>query len=607
MEKKQLPSLLEGNIFRIPDYQRGYSWDEKNWLDLVQDIDSLIEEQSVQSHYTGTIVIYKSNIGQQRYGTRSVDVLDVVDGQQRLTTCSLYLAVILKRLINLKQDDFRDEVRSLLYSGDVCRLSLNNNSADIYFDLIKSGIPNIPVVNPHQKRLLDAYNYFNEHINSKRRDQGELHYLKSLFDVITRKLNFTFYSIEVESEVGMTFELMNSRGKDLSILELLKNYLMYWAYRNGGDSRQEIEQVVNRKWKDVYTNISGCHGDETQCLRIAWVLYQNHSPKSWEHYDGFKSDSVIPLRNFTKKDKTSVASYIKNFSDFLAVVSRHYAAILKPLNSSPLEYKQLTRISRIGNTANFLPLIIAARIKVEQSRLSENDYIDLLVALEKTAYRVFLWEGKRSNTGLSSFYRWGFEVYHEQQMVSDVISWVYATINYYSNEDGFRKRLGEPGHWYANRRLLKYSLYEYELYLLDTEGKKSSPYLDWSQLSDATIEHIYPQNPSEDSLWVKVWDKKDAAYYLHDVGNLVLTKNNANYQNFDFEVKKGSAGRGYCYANSDIRQERKLAEYSEWTVQSCEVRRKVIVDWIVSRWGNDNFHTSITSVEINEEDDDIDM
>ena len=54
----------------------------------------------------------------------------------------------------------------------------------------------------------------------------------NLFDAIIRKLNFSFYSIEVESEIGMTFELMNSRGKDLSALELLKNYLMHWIYRN---------------------------------------------------------------------------------------------------------------------------------------------------------------------------------------------------------------------------------------------------------------------------------------------------------------------------------------------------------------------------------------
>jgi len=63
----------------------------------------------------------------------------------------------------------------------------------------------------------------------KKRGVDGVAYLKELFLAVTQRLHFTFYKIEDECEIGMTFELMNSRGKGLSVLELLKNYLMHWV------------------------------------------------------------------------------------------------------------------------------------------------------------------------------------------------------------------------------------------------------------------------------------------------------------------------------------------------------------------------------------------
>lgn len=79
----------------------------------------------------------------------------------------------------------------------------------------------------------------------------------------------------------MTFELMNSRGKDLSSMELLKNYLMYWVYRNIQDisEKEDFTKTINKTWKEVYVNIAKCNGSESQCLRIAWTLFVNATKK----------------------------------------------------------------------------------------------------------------------------------------------------------------------------------------------------------------------------------------------------------------------------------------------------------------------------------------
>ncbi len=234
MEKKTLSSLLEGKLFKIPDYQRGYAWEEKQWKDFVQDIDALIDDKII-SHYTGTVVIYQSpEKPTEDYGTKKLEVVDIVDGQQRLTTCSLYLSIILNKLIELGSEEFKGELPIYLFNGSKSKLVLNNDTADFYFDLITKGIANVETNTIHQKKLLEGYDYLKKHIDTQlgKRQENSEDYLRSLFDALIRKLNFSFYPIEVESEIGMTFELMNSRGKELSSMELLKNYLMYWVYRN---------------------------------------------------------------------------------------------------------------------------------------------------------------------------------------------------------------------------------------------------------------------------------------------------------------------------------------------------------------------------------------
>ena len=607
MEKKTLSNILEGKIFKIPDYQRGYAWEEKQWKDFVQDIDALIDDE-INSHYTGTIVIYQPILKPtEDYGTKKLEIVEIVDGQQRLTTCSLYLSIIIKALTDIGQEDFKNDIPIFLYSGSNCKLRLNNDATDFYLDLISKGVNNIEPNSIHQKRIYEAYSFLRKHIEeqlTKRHNKSE-DYLKSLFDAIIRKLNFSFYTIEVESEIGMTFELMNSRGKNLSSMELLKNYLMHWVYRNINDEseKKDFTNQINKSWKDVYINIAKCNGSESQCLRITWVLFVNYTPKSWDGYNGFKSDDVIPLRNFTKKTKDSVKEFLLKFTEGLALISKHYSVIIKPDNNH-LEENELGLLSKItnaGNIANYLPLLVAARIKREENKITMDDYLDLLKSLEIFSYRVFLWEGKRSNAGLSKFYRWADDVFGSKCPIKTVTDSIYGTINWYSPENDFRKSLTESLKikWYYNKRLLKYTLFEYELFLL---GGKNKPKLTWGELTDSSIEHILPQNPDENSNWMEKWTDEDRNKYLHDISNLVLTKDNSRYSNFEFERKKGAAGIGVSYANSDLRQERKIAEYNDWTPENCRKRRDEIIRWITKNWGIDK-HYQEPVEDVTEEDE----
>ena len=220
MKKKSLAYILEGKIFQIPDYQRGYAWEEKQLKDFVQDIDSIIDDKII-SHYMGTIVIYQPMTNPtEKYGTKKLEIVDVVDGQQRLASCSLYLSIIIKKLIKSGCEEFITEIPYYIFTGRNSKLILNNNTTDFYLDLISKGIDNTVANSIHQKRIYVTYIFFKNHIEKQlkiRANNGE-EYLRGLFDAIIGKLNFCIYTIELESAIEKTFELINSRGKEFSFM-----------------------------------------------------------------------------------------------------------------------------------------------------------------------------------------------------------------------------------------------------------------------------------------------------------------------------------------------------------------------------------------------------
>jgi len=610
MEKKTLNSLLADNLYRIPDYQRGYAWEEGQVKDFISDIDAIIEDD-LKGHYTGTIVVFDGGSEEQKYGTKRLNALDVVDGQQRLTTACLYLSVILNKLLTLNAEEYRIEVVNFLYTGASSKLSLSDDSNDVFYDLLKYGRSSTPPRSTHEHRLIRAYSLLSDHVIKKLGIQpnGNAGILEDLFHAITQKLHFTFYTIEEECEIGMTFELMNSRGKGLSVLELLKNYLMYWVSRNVNDSteKQALTDLIHKNWKDTYTNLGNSGGSEDQCLRIAWTLYCSHTPKNWVGYKGFKKDEYIPIRNFNKRSKEETQVFIEKFVEGLTEISRQYVAITKPDSSNCLnqdEQEWLERIHRTGNIANFLPLLAAARIHFENKRISNDSYIELLRSLECYAYRVFLFAGKRSNAGKSSLHIYADELFKNPANVKSAAQSIHALIRYYAPEQEFHESLSKHSNWYSTRSRLKYTLFEYELHLLEDDGHKKQPKLKWDSLSDSTIEHILPQTPKDDSEWRKDWSADESEEGLHGIGNLVLTLDNSSYLNFEFKRKKGKVGYSPSYANSDIRQEREIASYPKWTYSEFSARETSLVAWVEDRWKTTPAELKIEEDIVDERDED---
>lgn len=607
MEKQKIRNLLEDRLFRIPDYQRGYAWEEKQWTDFADDLDALIDEK-ITNHYAGTIVTFTpQDEAPTYYGNDKIRYSEVVDGQQRLTTCLIYLSIIIKELIAVGQTSYEKEVERYLYEGSKTRLRLNNDTQDVFYDLLRSGDSNTVAQSQHQQRLVQAYAFFKEHIGKIEKTKRDER-LRHLYEAITSKLVFTSYEIENRSEIGMTFELMNSRGKGLSTLELLKNYFMHWVYRNLHDNpsaRDSLTELINKHWKSSFQNIGSVNGSEDQVLRTAWILMCTPTPKNWKGYTGFKEPAYFPIKGFSQigTNKGEIQIKIQEFISLLAIASKHYAAIKRPTLERVADKDEafwLDKLNHGGNTANFLPLLISARILTSEGKIEQPAFIKLIESLEIYSYRVFLFEGKRSNAGKSRLFSMAHELYHAPSKLPDFIKEIHGLVNWYSETDNFHKVLDKPDTWYHWGRLLKYTLYEYELELL---GGRKEPKISWNQISDTTLEHILPQNPDVSSDWLKSWTREEIEKFQHDIGNICLTLDNSSYQNFEFTRKKGSPSVAPSYSTSGIRQEQDIASYPQWTAEEVQIRRGKIVSWIKTRWATiDHYEPEGTSLE---EDEDL--
>ena len=102
-----------------------------------------------------------------------------------------------------------------------------------------------------------------------------------------------------------------------------------------------------------------------------------------------------------------------------------------------------------------------------------------------------------------------------------------------------------------------------------------------------------------------MWSPDDFEDCLHDIANLVLTQDNSSYWNFEFSRKKGQPGQSPSYSNSDIRQERKLSQFSDWTRKEFDQRRGELVRWIDQRWKTESSKSAMTLEIVDEEDEDL--
>ena len=275
-----LTDLLSRRLFYIPNYQRAYSWGSRQREDLFEDIEKIFQNKAQESHFMATIVCLrkKTNIS---LGTDEFTQLDIVDGQQRLTTIVLLLNAIKLELEQCDQNSVERELREItdllvkVSSDNLLLLQTNHDSSHYFSNYIRYGT----VVSVDQgntladRELLKAIEECQKFLRDRGMDGQKL---LNLYSCIKNRLFFILYEISDEKLVYTVFEVLNSRGIEVSWLDRLKCILMGKAYELPESSIQLIPELHNI-WRDIYKEIGLHQGLSTESLRFAATLYQSKS------------------------------------------------------------------------------------------------------------------------------------------------------------------------------------------------------------------------------------------------------------------------------------------------------------------------------------------
>ena len=329
-----LTDLFNRSIFRIPDYQRGYSWGKLQLEEFWSDILNLLPNRD---HYTGMISLKKLDreyTSDEKWNDErwlldnwNYNAYHVVDGQQRLTTFIILINEIVlfyKRInpdkemnqifinsipLNKIEEDFL--VISKPDSADIIKTfkfgyEVDNPSYEFFKHKIL-GEPNSGLLNEtfYTLNLENAKKFFSDRLQEEY-DKNGIHSIEDIFKKITQKLKFNMYYIDNDLNVFVAFETMNNRGKKLSNLELLKNRLIYLStiFSDEEDNKKAIRKNINNTWKDVYgylgKNKLKALNDE-DFLQDHWIIYFGYTRSNKVTYSSFLLNDYFNQNNISDK------------------------------------------------------------------------------------------------------------------------------------------------------------------------------------------------------------------------------------------------------------------------------------------------------------------
>ena len=568
-----LVDLLENRLFRIPRYQRAYSWKYKQRSDMFKDIDELQNDPEAV-HFMATVVGLCQKtvpIGTENIRTRRYQFIDVVDGQQRLTTLVLLLKTIEQKIASLLADEKwcqrlpeeeREQVEQerkdlatlLVKPADKTQVLLQtNHDSSLYFaNYLKDGqLPpdSEEIKTLADKELLEAIRNCQTFVNRWKDNIFEL------LSIIKNQLYFIFHEITDEAAVYTVFEVLNNRGLYVSWLDRFKSKLMAVVFENDAGNRDEHIKQLHQIWGAIYEVVGLREGLDTEALRFAATLrgYPTRRPVSEE----------VAVNRLISEVGTDTAKTIE-ISNWVLEVTKALKRVHDEFSPSKDVVTKIIQV-RILATAIFL------------RNFPEDTERELLNQWENTSFRIFgicrVFGSYRStaHTERGNYLELAHQITNNHELSKDEIRQRIAklgssfSIPYYENMVNWDCYTIE---WTDE---LRYLLYRYEQYLAESSGKRFS-HAEWNSIwreaALNSIEHIHPQSK-----------RRQIKINVHCIGNLLLLPPNINSGLRD----KNPIEKTQAYRNTRLISAEAVAETIEtdgWNDNEIVGRSYEIMEWV---------------------------
>lgn len=600
-------SINSDKIFKIPKYQREYTWSKNEWDALFNDV-----TENERGYFLGSYICVNNSSLRET-------VLEVIDGQQRFSTITILLATLYEKLVAHKAEMDDDELTDLAnlrkelaikksnfsaggsknteYLQRLFLQKQNSNDEDYAYILSKTGITTTNKARPANfgnRRIAKAYRHFGKLIDDEileiKTDDSNITDIGALFQIEAKFETAVLVGIEVDTnkDAYMLFESLNHRGVPLSALDLIKNTLIAQAESNF-DADNAYEQ-----WKQILTAV----GQDDYNIQERFFR---------QYYNAFREELNKP---YSSSDKMFYLGYLATRTTLLEIyekmIKSDYQILLNDLLEKAKKYSiivnnsdeensysvALQNLERISGAPSYILLLYLLSNQTKLNLLDE----DILKIVEKLVV-FFVRRNLTDVPNTRKLTQLFIDIITEIKIkqgnaivlcITDMLKAVSAS------DTIFEEKLNGPI-YDENPEAARFVLCS-----IEAQHQTKEIYSDlWKRDSSNkyvwTIEHIFPEGENIPEPWVAMIAKGDKILaqqyrtdYVHTLGNLTMTGYNQNLSNMSFEQKKDRMSKdkkyiGYrngLYLNSDV------VNQKEWTIKRITNRTEKIVEILKNmyRW-----------------------
>ncbi len=547
-----------GKLYRVPLYQRDYSWSEEQWEDLWNDIDEL-RSRSEDHHYMGALVVQ---------GKSDREFL-VIDGQQRLATLSLFaLAVIDKLQAMADQGIEADANKERCYElrnrfigekdpaslTESTRLYLNETDNEFYQDyLVQLKEPLNPRGLPKSNRLLwQCFLYFSERLKTADGLENDGRSIASLLsETLARQFLFILITVDDELNAYTVFETLNARGLELTTTDLLKNYLF---------SRVSVAadlEALQRRWRTLIATVEQARFPEFLRYHMLCELSKVRSQRLFK---------LVRDRTKTKQDVFQLLDELERRAELFAAVSDPYHSYWMESSAASAFIRELN----LFRVRQAMPLLFAA-----WESFPIEDFVRILKLVSVISFRYTVISRLNTND-LEPVYHNAAKAVIDGEAASPAEVFERLKPIYVDDEkmhqDFALFTVPTRG---PRKKLAKYILARLET---DAAGRYCDPDTD-----PGTIEHILPENPAEP--WSEAFAPERWDVSVYRLGNLTLLEAPAN------RTVGNEAYTDKCaaYNESGYALTRKIPQMApeQWTPELVDERQRRLAARAVHLWRSD--------------------
>ncbi|WP_298644743.1 DUF262 domain-containing protein [uncultured Cardiobacterium sp.] len=329
------------NQLVIPRFQRDYSWEKEHISEFLDDLVFGLnaEETSNKSPYFfGTILVVGDITG-------SKGKLEVIDGQQRITTATILLSVIGKLLDMNGENSLAIRVWEYIVKttdNDEKITILQNDTLDDFFkdnvqdrkqelsDILKKGA-DIP--DDETRRIFEAIKYFFQKLKKeqikklvKKEDESYIESLKRIRDALLESQVICISTVD-KGNANLIFEILNSKGKKLEDIDLIKNEI--FRYLNNIEPKDN----ANSKWKKIKIQLAEREKIEISTFYRHFWSSRYSINKRLALYEQFKAQvSKEKYEDFLNDLQKAAESYKKIISPYLSDYDKKDKYMVDSLN-----------------------------------------------------------------------------------------------------------------------------------------------------------------------------------------------------------------------------------------------------------------------------------